>query len=165
MHSCPLFDIVFLFFFFLSLCPVGLSLLNQKTLKHGTNHLSIHFFDQGQEFIIFSKGCFNLTANFLIGNMPCIGVGRFRKFGGGEGGQGGPKSKQAHDVVLTLVRRHVPTRFLINQCQILTFLALTSDNIENSRIELKGIVLPVPSNQIKVVICGKYINLNKITKI
>ena len=27
---------------------------------------------------------------------------------------------------------------------------LKSDNIENSRIELKGIVLPVPSNQIKV---------------
>ena len=48
-------------------------------------------------------------------------------------------------------RRHVPTRFLlINQCQITTFLTLKSDNIENSRIELKGIVLPVPSNQIKV---------------
>ena len=64
----------------------------------------------------------------------------------------------AHDVVLTSmrrnnvastsVRRHVPTRFLINQWQILTFLILKSDNIENSRIELKGIVLP--SNQIKV---------------
>ena len=44
-------------------------------------------------------------------------------------------------------RRHVPTRFLINQCQIITFLILKSDNIENSRIELKGIVLPVPSVQ------------------
>ena len=44
----------------------------------------------------------------------------------------------------------MPTRFLINQCQIITFLILKSDNIENSRIELKGIVLPVPSNQIKV---------------
>ena len=42
------------------------------------------------------------------------------------------------------------TRFLINQCRIITFLILKSDNIENSRIELKGIVLPVPSNQIKV---------------
>ena len=41
-------------------------------------------------------------------------------------------------------------RFLINQCQIITFLILKSDNIENSRIELKGIVLPVPSNQIIV---------------
>ena len=44
----------------------------------------------------------------------------------------------------------MPTRFLINQCQIITFLILKSDSIENSRIELKGIVLPVPSNQIKV---------------
>ena len=48
------------------------------------------------------------------------------------------------------VRRHAPTRFLINQCQIITFFILKSDNIENSRIELKGIVLQVPSNQIKV---------------
>ena len=38
----------------------------------------------------------------------------------------------------------------MNQCQIITFLILKSANIENSRIELKGIVLPVPSNQIKV---------------
>ena len=36
------------------------------------------------------------------------------------------------------------------QCQIITFLILKSDIIENSRIELRGIVLPVPSNQIKV---------------
>ena len=57
-------------------------------------------------------------------------------------------SMRRNDVALTSVRRHVPTRFLINQCQIITFLILKSDNIENSRIELKGIVLP--SNQIKV---------------
>ena len=44
----------------------------------------------------------------------------------------------------------MPTRFLINQCQIITFLILKSDIIENSRIELKGIVLQVRSNQIKV---------------
>ena len=44
----------------------------------------------------------------------------------------------------------MPTRFLINQCQIITFTILKSDIIENSRIELGGIVLPVPSNQIKV---------------
>ena len=31
-----------------------------------------------------------------------------------------------------------------------TFLILKSDIIENSRIELTGIVLPLPSNQIKV---------------
>ena len=33
--------------------------------------------------------------------------------------------------------------FLINQCQIITFLILKYDIIENSRIELRGIVLPV----------------------
>ena len=44
----------------------------------------------------------------------------------------------------------------MNQCQIITFLILKSDIIESSRIELRGIVLPVPSNQIKVtfsIIC------------
>ena len=47
VYSCPLFDIVFpplllpaSFFFFLSLCPVGLSLLNQKTLRHGQTILA-----------------------------------------------------------------------------------------------------------------------------
>ena len=55
-----------------------------------------------------------------------------------------------NDVASTSFRRHVPTRFLINQGQIITFLILKSDNIENSRIELKGIVLQVRSNQIKV---------------
>ena len=54
------------------------------------------------------------------------------------------------DVASTSFRRHVPTRFLINQCQIITFLIFKSDNIENSRRELKGIVLQVPSNQVKV---------------
>ena len=69
-----------------------------------------------------------------------IGVGRFRILGGprfrilGGGGKGGPNSQQAHDVITTSMRRndvastsfrrHVPTRFLINQCQIITFLIL-----------------------------------------
>ena len=47
-------------------------------------------------------------------------------------------------------QRRVRTRFLINQHQKIIFLILKSDIIENSRIELSGIVLPVPSNQIKV---------------
>ena len=78
--------------------------------------------------------------------------------GGGQGG--GANSQQAHDVVMTSMRRHyvastsfrrhVPTRFLINQCQTITFLILKSDIRENSRIELRGIVLPAPSNQIKI---------------
>ena len=76
------------------------------------------------------------------------------------GGKEGQNSLQAHDVALTSMRRNdvaltsfrrrVPIWFLINQCQIITFLILKSDNIENSSIELKGIVLPVPSDQIKV---------------
>ena len=56
-----------------------------------------------------------------------------------------------NDVAPTSFRHHMPTRFLINQRQITTFLILKSDNIENSRIELKGIVLQVRSNQIKVI--------------
>ena len=91
-----------------------------------------------------------------------IGVGRFKEYwgGGGQGlefwggGQGGgPNSQQAHDVVTTSMRRNdvastsfrrrVPIRFLINQCQIITFLIFKYDIIENSRIELRGIVLPV----------------------
>ena len=87
-----------------------------------------------------------------------IGVGRFRILGGQGlefwgGAKGGPNSQQAHDVVTTSMRRNdvastsfrrrVPIRFLINQCQIITFLILIYDNIENSRIELGGIVLPV----------------------
>ena len=91
-----------------------------------------------------------------------IGIGRFRILGGGGQGleyrraKGGTNSQQADDVVTTSMqrndvastsfRRHVPTRFLINQCQIITFLILKSDNIENSRIELKGIGLQVRSN-------------------
>ena len=55
-----------------------------------------------------------------------------------------------NDVTLMSFRRHVSARFLINQCQIITFLILKSDILENSRIELRGIVLPAPSNQIKV---------------
>ena len=49
-----------------------------------------------------------------------------------------------------------PGFFKINQCQIITFLIFKSGNIENSRIELKGIVLPVPSNQIKVTFRAYY---------
>ena len=79
----------------------------------------------------------------------------------GGGVTGSQNSQQANDVILTSmqrnvastsVRRHVPTRFSINQCQIITFLISKSDNMENLRIVLKGIVLPVPSNQIKVLL-------------
>ena len=52
-------------------------------------------------------------------------------------------SMRRNDVASTSFRRRVPTRFLINQCQIITFLILKYDIIENSRIDLRGIVLPV----------------------
>ena len=83
-----------------------------------------------------------------------IGVGRFRILGGGGARFRilvGPRGSKfpAGTLRRNSFRRHVPTRFLINQCQIITFFILKSVNIENSR-ELKGIVLQVPSNQIKV---------------
>ena len=116
---------------------------------------------------------FNEELNIGVGRFRIWGVGGgqgLEYWGGGGGGReggkgggqarGGANSQQAHDIVLTSMqrndaastsfRRHVPTRFLINQCQIISFLNLKSDIIENSRIELKGIVLPVPSNQIKI---------------
>ena len=52
-------------------------------------------------------------------------------------------SMRRNDVASTSFRRHVPNSFLINQCQIITFLILKYDIIENLRIELRGIVLPV----------------------
>ena len=80
---------------------------------------------------------------------------------GGGGGRGGGKggqipsrhmtSKRRRCDVTASHRRHLPTRFLINQCQIITFLILKSDIIENIRIELRGIVLPAPSNQISCI--------------
>ena len=69
------------------------------------------------------------------------------------GAKGGPNSQQAYDVVTTSMRRNdvtstsfrrrVPIRFLINQSQIIIFLILKYDILENSRIEWRGIVLPV----------------------
>ena len=100
---------------------------------------------------------------------------------GGAANKGSPNSQQAHDVVTTSMRRndvastsfrrHVPTRFLINQYQIITFLILKADIIENSRIELRVIVLPVPSNQIKSFIyyhftlqLGTFVNFSCFTQ-
>ena len=67
----------------------------------------------------------------------CIRVGRFRILGGGGGGQGleywggGFQAgnvvmtlMRPNDVASTLFRRHVPSKFLIKQCQIIAFLIL-----------------------------------------
>ena len=87
-------------------------------------------------------------------------MGGGRGWGGGDGRGGGQSLECCGGVggggwvipsrQMTSFQRHVPNRILINQCQIITFLILKFDNIENSRIELKGIVLQVPVNQIKV---------------
>ena len=76
-----------------------------------------------------------MTINNIVNGVQRIGVGRFRILGGPRFRiLGGPNSQQAHDVVTTSMRRNdvastsfrhrVPIRFLINQCQIITFLIL-----------------------------------------
>ena len=91
-----------------------------------------------------------------------IGVGRFRILGGGKvyniggggGAKGGPNSQQAHDIVMTSMRRndvastsfrrHVPNRFLINQCQIIAFLILKAST--KFRIETNSFASTFKSN-------------------
>ena len=143
--------------------PILTEILSQRAFKPKTTNQPIVLW-QG-----WYKAGLNPNKNstyLFVQLIKLTGVGRFRILGGqgleywgGGGGKWGPNSQQAHDVVTTSMRRndvassfrrHVPTRFLINQCQIITFLILKSDNIENSRIELKGIVLQVRSNKIKV---------------
>ena len=81
-----------------------------------------------------------------------IGVGRLG-YWGAKGG-GGPNSQQAHDVVVTSMRRndvastsfrrHVPNRFLINQCQIIAFLILKAST--KFRIERNSFASTFKSN-------------------
>ena len=65
-----------------------------------------------------------------------IGGPRFRILGGG-GGQGGAKLFAG----CKLIGAPDP-----NQCQIITFLTLKTDNIAKLRIELKSILLEILSN-------------------
>ena len=120
---------------------------NDKIFSFFKNHNKIASFMQ----------YFTLPPSTCIMKKKIIGLGRFRILGGPRfrilGGPGGPNSQQAQDVVTssmrrndvasTSFRRRVPTRFLKNQCQMITFLILKYDIIENSRIELRGIVVPV----------------------
>ena len=85
-----------------------------------------------------------------VGRFRILGGPRFRILGGPRGGQIPSRhmtslttSMRRNDVASTSFRLRVPIRFLINQCQIITFLILKYDIIENSRIELRGIVLPI----------------------
>ena len=101
------------------------------------------------DFLVFCERFLFLSRSIGVGRFRILGGAKVRNFGGAKGG---PNSQQAHDVVTTSMRRNVastsfrrrvPTRLLINQCQIITFLILKYDIIQHSRIELRGIVLPV----------------------
>ena len=75
------------------------------------------------------------------------GGGKVWNIGGGWRGEFPAGTWRRTDVDATQRRRidvMCPLGFFINQCQIITFLILKTGNIENLRIELKGIVLPVP---------------------
>ena len=53
------------------LCPVGSSLVDQRTLRR-RQPPQFSFLDHGQEFIVFCDGCLDLFANLLIGNMVLV---------------------------------------------------------------------------------------------
>ena len=67
-----------------------------------------------------------------------MGGARFRILRGGNGGGGGLLAG------CKLIGAPAP-----NQCQIIRFLTLQTDNIAKFRLELKSILLEVPSNKIK----------------
>ena len=50
--------------------PCRIVFAKPEDLETWPNHHS--FLDQGQEFVIFSNGCLDLSANLLIGNMVLI---------------------------------------------------------------------------------------------
>ena len=87
---------------------------------------------------------------------------RFRIWGGGGGGGvqegqtwgGGGECKKAKLFAgCKLIGDPAP-----NQCQTITFLTLKTDNIAKLRIELKSILLEIPSNEIKGT-CIKLVHL------
>ena len=78
----------------------------------------------------------------------CIGVGRFRILEGGGGGKVqniGVGVK--HFVGCKLIGAPAP-----NQCKIIKFLKLGTDNIAKLRIELKSILYEITSNKTKMYI-------------
>ena len=94
------------------------------------------------------------------------GGGQRLEYLGGGGGKGRLNWQQAHDAVTTSMRRndvsstsfrrHVPTRFLINQTQITAFFILKSYIIKISRIELTGIVYQYLQNKLKLQLLSFY---------
>ena len=63
---------------------------------------------------------------------------------GGGGGGGGVASGAKPVAGCKLIGAPAP-----NQCKIIIFITLKTDNIAKLRIELKSIVLEIPSNKIK----------------
>ena len=78
-----------------------------------------------------------------------MGEGHGSEFGGGGGGGKGAKLFADCKVIVAPAP---------NQCQIITFLTLKIDNIARFRIELKSILLEIPSNKIK----GTYIKIGTV---
>ena len=80
----------------------------------------------------------------------CIGVGRFEYCGGQgseyRGGGGGGGGEQGGKLFAGCILIGAPA---LHQCQIITFLTLKTDDIAKLRIELKSILLELPSNKIK----------------
>ena len=68
------------------------------------------------------------------------GGGKVQNIGGGGGGARGTKLFAG----CKLIGAPAP-----NQCQIIAFLTLKTDNIAKLRIEIKSILLEIPSNKIK----------------
>ena len=79
-----------------------------------------------------------------------IGGPRFKILVGGGGGQGGGGGGANFSLAVNRSEPLTPS-----QCHIITFLTLKTDNIAKLRIELKCVLLQIPSNKIK----GKYIKL------
>ena len=52
--------------------PCRIVFAKPEDLETWPNHLSFRLLTQGQEFIIFSNGCLDLSANLLIGNTVLI---------------------------------------------------------------------------------------------
>ena len=96
------------------------SIINLRTLR---NH-----FSEKRQLLSLCTGIGRFRILGVGGGTGVVGVARFRVLGP----RGGANSQQAHGVVTASMRRnnvastsfrhHVPTRFLINQCQIITFL-------------------------------------------
>ena len=121
--------------------------IKKITLNYSTS-AAIGFFQETQERVRNSRGKRDISVRatevLLYRARKVLNIGgegaRFRIVGGGGGGQGGgPRPRP----------QSVPNNY------ISYILTLKTDNIAKLRIELKSILLEIPSNKIK----GTYIKL------